>query len=100
MFILDTALVGGIRFVLDKLATVVNQEMNDPERWRSELLEIQLKLENGEITEEEFAAREAEVLAQLRALNPESSGVVAGNDEVSSIQIETPADKADWDEDR
>jgi len=47
MFILDSLLVGGIRFVLDKVAAVAEQELNDPERQRERLLEAQLKLENG-----------------------------------------------------
>ena len=29
MIILDSLLIGGIRFVLDKVATAVNDEMND-----------------------------------------------------------------------
>ena len=68
MFLLDSLLVSGIRFVLDKVATVADQELNDPERQRERLLEAQLKLETGEIDEEEFAAIEADVFDRIRAI--------------------------------
>jgi hypothetical protein len=66
MFLLDSLLVGGIRFVLEKVATVADQEMNDPERQQERLLEAQLKLESGEIDETQFAAIEADVFKAIR----------------------------------
>ena len=39
MFILDSLFVGGLRFVLEKIADVADHELNDPERWRAMLLE-------------------------------------------------------------
>ena len=68
MFILDSLLVGGIRFVLDKVATIAEQEMNDPERQRERLLEAQMKLENGEIDVETFSAIEADVFERIREI--------------------------------
>ncbi len=50
MFVLDSLFVGGLRFVLEKIADVADRELNDPERWRAMLLEAQLAHENGEIT--------------------------------------------------
>ena len=38
MFLLDTLLINGIQFVLDKVATIADQELNDPERQRERLL--------------------------------------------------------------
>ena len=55
MIILDTLLIGGIRFVLGKLVAAVDAEMNDDTALREELLAAQMQLELGEITEEEFA---------------------------------------------
>jgi predicted dinucleotide-utilizing enzyme len=68
MFLLDTLLVNGISFVLDKVATIADQELNDPVRQRERLLEAQLKLESGEIGEDEFAAIEADVFARIREI--------------------------------
>ena len=49
MFLLDSLLINGISFVLDKVATIADAELNDPERQRERLLEAQMKLESGEI---------------------------------------------------
>lgn len=66
--ILDSLLVGGIRFVLDKIAAAVDQEMNDEGRLREELLAAQMRYELGEISEEDFAAFEEDVLTRLREI--------------------------------
>lgn len=71
MFVLDSLLVGSLRFVLDKVARAVDEEMNSPERLRQELLEAQMRNELGEIDDEEFARIEADVLARLRQLRQE-----------------------------
>ncbi len=76
MIILDSLLIGGIKFVLGKIAQAVETEMNDTDRLREELLAAQMRLELGEITEEEFAQFEHDVLARLRELKraQEASG--------------------------
>ncbi len=68
MFLLDSLLVNGISFVLDKVATIADQELNDPDRQRERLLEAQLKLEAGEMTDEEFAAIEKDVFERIREI--------------------------------
>ena len=68
MFLIDTLLVNGISFVLDKVATIADAELNDPDRQRERLLEAQLKLETGEITDEEFAAIETDVFQRIREI--------------------------------
>ena len=87
MFILDSLFVGGLRFVMEKIADVADREMNDPERWRGMLLEAQLAYENGEITAEDMAQREREILARLRELHPESSGMVLSTDDLEGIDV-------------
>ena len=62
MIILDTLLVGGLKFVLGKIATAVDAELSDDTVWREELLAAQMRLELGEITEAEFAETEKELL--------------------------------------
>jgi hypothetical protein len=66
MFLLDSLLVGGIQYVLDKVATIADQEINDPERQRERLLEAQMQLESGDITDEQFAEIEADVFDRIR----------------------------------
>ena len=74
MIVLDKMLVGGIKFVLGKVAAAVDAELNDDSRLREELLAAQMRLELGEMTEEEFAAFEADVLARLREIRERQLG--------------------------
>ena len=74
MFILDTILVGGIRFVLDKLANAVDTELNDDTALREQLLAAQMRLELGELTQQEFESLEAEILARLREIRDRHQG--------------------------
>jgi len=87
MFILDSLFVGGLQFVLEKVADVANRELQDPEKWRAMLLEAQLAYENGEITAEDLAVHEGEILAKLRELHPEASGAVLTSDDLASVDV-------------
>ena len=81
MLIIDSLLIGGIRFVLDKVAAAVETEMNDDTALREQLLAAQMQLELGEMSQEEFDALEADILARhprdprapARRLTPQSS---------------------------
>ena len=68
MLILDTLLVGGLRFVLDKIASAVDAELNGDTALREELLAAQMRVELGELSEEEFARTEADIVQRLRHL--------------------------------
>jgi hypothetical protein len=74
MFILDSILIGGLRFVFDKIAAAVDTEMNDDTALREQLLAAQMRVELGEMSEEEFAALEADVLARLREIRDRRQG--------------------------
>ena len=74
MIIIDTLLIGGIRFVLDKLAAAVETELNDDTALREQLLAAQMRLELGEMNEEEFAVFEADILARLREIRDRRQG--------------------------
>lgn len=66
MFILDSLLIGSIRFVLDKVVAAAESEMQDDSVLREQLLEAQLQLELGEISEEQFVETENDILARIR----------------------------------
>jgi len=68
VIVLDKMIVGGVKFVLGKLAQAAEAELNDDSRLREELLAAQMRLEVGEIDEEEFASIEADLLARLREI--------------------------------
>ena len=48
MFILDSLLINGIKFALDKVLQVAEQEMDNPETLQQQLLEAQMQLEEGD----------------------------------------------------
>ena len=74
MLIVDRMVLGGIKFVLGKIAAAVDAELNDDSRLREELLAAQMRLELGEITEDEFAEIESDMLARIREVR-ERQGV-------------------------
>jgi hypothetical protein len=74
VFILDTILVGGLRFVFDKIAAAVDTELNDDTALREQLLAAQMRLELGEHTQAEFDELEADILARLREIRDRRQG--------------------------
>jgi hypothetical protein len=67
-------LIGGLRFVLDKVAKAADAEMDDETRLREMLLDGQMQLEAGEMTEAAYADLERDVLAHLSAARHRRAG--------------------------
>ena len=89
MFLLDSLLINGMKFALDKVAQVVDQELNDPEHLHQQLLEAQMQLEEGTIDEETFADIERDVMARLREMKGgEGSGGIADASRFEEIEVE------------
>ncbi|MEO5896327.1 MAG: gas vesicle protein GvpG [Vicinamibacterales bacterium] len=74
MLIIDTLLIGSIRFVLDKVAAAVETELNDDTALREQLLAAQMRVELGEMTEGAFAEFEADILVRLREIRERQQG--------------------------
>ena len=74
MFILDSLLIGGLRFVLDKVAAAADTELNDDTALREQLLAAQMRVELGEMTPEEFEVFEADILLRLREIRERRQG--------------------------
>lgn len=91
MFILDSLLIGSLRFVLDKIVAAAEAESQDDSALREQLLEAQMQLELGEISEDDFAAIERDVLARLRERRGDQAGglTVGAGDKISGVDIET-----------
>ena len=94
MFILDSLLVGGLRFVFDKIATAVDNELQDDAVLREQLLDAQMRLELGELTREEFSEIERDLLARIRELKGDRGGglTLSPGDRISGVEIETFTD--------
>jgi hypothetical protein len=61
-----TAPMAGVRYCIDKVVEFAEHEMTDDAPVREQLLELQLELEEGRVTEEEYVERETVLLARLR----------------------------------
>ncbi len=91
MFILDSLLIGSLRFVLDKVVAAAEAEMQDDTALREQLLEAQMRLELGEISDEEFAAVERDILARLREIKGRQPGAISmsSRNKVSGVEIDS-----------
>ena len=97
MFLIDDLLIGGLGFVFDKIAQVVDEQMNDESGLHRTLMEAQMQLELGEIDDREFAAIEADVIERLRELREAREGEDAAaltDDDVriAGVEISGPDD--------
>ena len=95
MFLIDSLLVGGIRFVLDKLAVAAGQEGDSIENLQQALLEAQMQLEEGDITAQAFAETERALLARIRELKTVTAGGLADAESFEAIEltIDPPDDR-------
>ena len=90
MFILDSLLIGSLRFVLDKIVAAAEAEANDDSALRERLLEAQMRLELGELSEAEFASIERDILARLRELKGgRGSFAVSRGTKISGVEVES-----------
>jgi Gas vesicle protein G len=58
--------VAGIRWSLGKIQAVVEDELTDDTSVKQDLMELQMKLELGDIDDAEYTRGEAEIMARLR----------------------------------
>jgi len=94
LFILDTLLIGSLRFVLDKVVAAAEAEMQDDTALREQLLEAQMKLELGEISDREFSEIERDVFARLRAIKEQRGQgrdaiTISAKEKISGVDIDT-----------
>ena len=75
MFLLDDLLmlplkapVAGFRWIMKQIQTMADDEMMNDQIWKERLIELQMKLELGEISEEDYVAEEAIVFQRLREI--------------------------------
>ena len=68
LFFPVTGPVAGIRWSLRKVAEVVDEELTDDSSVKQELMELEMQLELGDIDDEEYLRREAELMVRLREI--------------------------------
>ena len=77
MFLLDDILlapVHGVMWLGGKLNEIIQHEANDEGKLKENLLELQAKLDLGEISEDEYRRQETTLLERLEAIQDEKEG--------------------------
>jgi hypothetical protein len=96
--------MAGMKFVFQQIADLADQELYDESAVRDQLLLLQVQLEEGDVDEDEFVEREAELLARLREIKARKRAQLeaAGQEDLSAeanveaprrVLIETPFDE-------
>ena len=70
-----TAPAAGIKYCIDKVVEYAEYEANDEGLVREQLLELQIELEEGRVTEDEYAEREAVIFARMRELREQRTQI-------------------------
>jgi hypothetical protein len=71
MFLIDDLLmmpINGMKFVFRTLARTAEEQYTDDAPVKERLLELQLRLENNQLSEEQYVKEEAAILRELRAI--------------------------------
>ncbi|HEX8171542.1 MAG TPA: gas vesicle protein GvpG [Thermoanaerobaculia bacterium] len=58
--------IAGFRWVMNTIQKMADEELMNDQPWKERLIELQMRLELGEISEEEYAVEEAVVFQALR----------------------------------
>ncbi|HKC64944.1 MAG TPA: gas vesicle protein GvpG [Pyrinomonadaceae bacterium] len=98
MFLIDDLLlapVNGFKFILNQIQKIADKELNDDQFIKEQLLELQMRLELEEVSEEEYKVREAELFARLRAIKERQLEMLnqVHTADSSSIVIESGGDE-------
>lgn len=101
-FILDDLLmlplrlpVAGFTWVMRQIQTMADEELLNDQPWKERLIELQMMLELGEISEEDYAREEAQVFQALRDIRARreqmarDAAAARGDDDEGGIGIYT-----------
>src|SRR4051794_14157050 len=91
MFLLDDILllplrlpVAGFNWVMKQIQTMANEELLNDQPWKERLIELQMMLELGEISETDYGEEEKKVfgaLRDIRARKEEMARAARGDDD-------------------
>ena len=74
MFFLDSLMISGIQWTLKTVVAAAEAELNDDTALRQRLLESEMQREMGEITDDEFADIERDLLQAIRGIKERREG--------------------------
>ena len=91
--------INGTKWTLDKVERAVREELTDDSAVKIEFMELQMKVELGEIDDEEYLRQEADIMRRLREVREwrEKFGMASagGPVRVAGADIEETADERD-----
>jgi hypothetical protein len=98
MLLIDDLLlapINGFKFILGQIQKLADQELNDDTVIKDQLLELQMRLELDEVSEDEFRVREAELFARLRTIKARQLDLLhqVHTAESSTFEIEVGGDE-------
>ena len=102
MFLIDDILlapVNGFKFIMRQIQQLADRELNDESVIKEQLLELQVRLELEEISEEDYAEAERELFTRLRAIKQrqlEALGQVHTAESSSMVVEAGGGDEADF----
>jgi hypothetical protein len=89
--------IAGMKFIFNQILEMAERELYDEDQIHEGLLLLQVQLQDGEVTEEEYVEREAEIFARLRAARAYHAAV-SGSEGVTFADVELVADFGNADE--
>jgi Gas vesicle protein G len=101
MLLIDDLLglpISGFKFVLRTLQQVAEEQYTDSGPIKEHLLELQVQLESGDISEDEYTKAETEIFRQLREIEQRKramAGVPADNQPITSSASASASVSAD-----
>jgi hypothetical protein len=88
-----TGPIAGVRWVLKQIQTMADNELMNDQVWKERLIELQMKLELGEISEADYTVEEKEIFQRLREIRQAREEMArqytAEEDEDQGITIHT-----------
>jgi hypothetical protein len=100
MFLLDDILmlpmklpIAGFNWIMKQIQTMANEELLNDQPWKERLIELQMMLEVGDLTEAEYTEQEAQVFQALREIRARKEEMArqqrGGDDDEGGIGIFT-----------
>jgi hypothetical protein len=74
MVLLDSLMINGISWAIKTVVTAAEAEMNDDTALREQLLAAEMQREMGEITDDDFAEIERDLLGRIREIKERREG--------------------------
>jgi hypothetical protein len=70
-----TGPIAGFRWIMSTIQKMADEELMNDQPWKERLIELQMRLELGEISEEEYGVEEAVVFQALRDIRARKEAI-------------------------